>query len=291
LPVNNPNYFKYFKDFRHEIKEGIKYLKVIYSDLDGTLFNDQGCIIMDSGRNYYFEAVKLLEDIKQKGWDLVLVSGRHKHALQYTTQMIGIHNYIAELGCELIYNLGEEVHVTFDDKDCSDLTYGSRDLIRIIDMVMEEFPGRIESRMEWSHNRAYNALFMGEIDIVRLNKMLHKAGYKGLVFLDNGFSKLKKLDLDVERLHIYNLMPVGVTKVNGVLLDKKIRGFKKENCIALGDSVEDLKMAPETKYFFLMKNALDHNENLEEELKKHDNVYITEGAMNRGWFEVIRSLL
>ena len=75
-----------------------------------------------------------------------------------------------------------------------------------------------------------------------------------------------ELDLDVERLHIYNLMPAGVTKANGVALDKKIRNFKKENCIALGDSLEDLKMAPEVQYFFLMKNALDHREELGDEL-------------------------
>ena len=82
-----------------------------------------------------------------------------------------------------------------------------------------------------------------------------------------------------------------MTKAIGVILDKKIRGFEKDNCIALGDSLEDLKMAPEVRYFFLMKNALDHKEEIEDELVKYDNVYITQEMMNRGWSEVIRSLL
>jgi len=156
---------------------------------------------------------------------------------------------------------------------------------------MEGFPGRIESRMEWSRYRSHNALFLGEIDLGRANELLKEAGYKDLVFVDNGFSKLMELDLDVKRFHIYNLMPLGVTKANGVALDKKIRGFKRNDCVALGDSLEDLKMAPEVKYFFLMKNALEHKEELEGELLKYDNVFITEGIMNRGWNEVIRSLL
>jgi len=109
--------------------------------------------------------------------------------------------------------------------------------------------------------------------------------------VDNGFSNLMDLNIDINRAHIYNLMPAGVTKANGVILDKKLRNLKKENCIALGDSLEDLKMAAEVKYFFLMKNALEHREELEEELIKYDNVYITEEIMNRGWNEVMSSLL
>lgn len=288
----NRDHYRFFKDHRNEIKDGIRDLKVIYTDLDGTFFNDQGCIIKDAEEKYYFDALKLLSNIKQKGWELMLVSGRNKYQLRYNAQMIGVENYISELGSELVYNLGKEVHVTFDDnKECFDITYGGKDLIRIIDLLTKGFPGKIESRMEWSRYRSYNALFFGEIDLRRANGLLQREGYKGLVLVDNGFSKLMELDLDVDRLHIYNLMPAGVTKASGVMLDKKLRNLKKENCIALGDSLEDLKMAGEVKYFFLMKNALEHREELEEELVKYDNVYITEEIMNRGWNEIISSLL
>jgi hypothetical protein len=40
-----------------------------------------------------------------------------------------------------------------------------------------------------------------------------------------------------------------------------------------------------------MKNALEHEDELEEELEKYNNVFITEGIMNRGWFEVMRELI
>jgi len=283
--------YRFFKDHRNDIKNGIRDLKVIYTDLDGTLFNDQGCIIKDVEEKYYFDALKLLSHIKQRGWDLILVSGRNKYQLRYNAQMIGVENYISELGSELVYGLGKDVHVTFDEKKSFDLTYGGKDLIKIIDLLMKEFPGKIESRMEWSCYRSYNALFFGEIDLRRANDILQREGYKGLVLVDNGFSKLMDLDININRVHIYNLMPAGVTKANGVILDKKLRNLKRENCIALGDSLEDLKMAAEVKYFFLMKNALEHREELEEELIKYDNVYITEEIMNRGWNEVISSLL
>jgi len=158
--------YKFFKDNKEQIKEGISDLKVIYSDLDGTLFNDQGCMIKDARSEYYFEALNLLEKINDKGCDLVLVSGRNKFALRYNAQMIGASNYIAELGSELVYNLGKEVHVTFDNsRNNIDLKYEGEDLIKIIDLLKKEFPGKIEGKLEWAMHRSFNALFLGEIDL------------------------------------------------------------------------------------------------------------------------------
>jgi hydroxymethylpyrimidine pyrophosphatase-like HAD family hydrolase len=280
--------FRFFRDNKDIVKNGITDLKVIYTDLDGTLFNDQGCKVRDAKGKYYFEALKLLEDIDKKGWDLVLVSGRNKFALRYNAQMIGTKNYIAEFGSELVYNLGKEVHVTFDNsRNNIDLTYEGKDLIKIIDLLKKEFPNKIEGKLEWAMHRSFNALFLGEIDLDKGNRLLRENGFGELILLDNGFSNLFQVDLDIERLHIYNLMPEGVTKANGVRLDKKLRGFKDENCIAIGDSLEDLKMASEVKYFFLMKNALEHEDELETELEKYNNVFITDGTMNRGWFEIM----
>ncbi len=284
--------YKFFKDKKKEIKDNLNDLKVIYTDLDGTLFNERGCLIKDHKNNYYFDAIRLLRNINDRKLDIVTVSGRNKYQLRYIAQMIGIENYVAELGAELIYGLGETVYPTFDDNNRKyELTNGGKDLLKIMELLRKNFPGRIESKIEWSKYRSYNALFFGEIDLGRANRMLESEGYEELVIVDNGFSSLVTLDLDVKRLHIYNLLPADVNKSNGVVLDKKIRNFNTNNCIALGDSLEDLKMADEVKYFFLMRNALEHKETVAEELKKYKNVYITEGEMNRGWVEVMGYLL
>lgn len=284
--------YRLFRDSKKEIKENLKDLKVIYTDLDGTLFNDRGCIIKDEKGGYYFKAVKLLSEIARKNWDVVLVSGRNKFQLRYNAQIIGLKNYIAELGSELVYNLGKEVYVTFDRQKIKyDLTYEGKDLIKIIELFKKNFPDKIESKMEWSRYRSHTVLFFGEINLNFANKLLKKEGYGELVLVDNGLSSLVELDLDIERLHIYNLMPKGVNKAKGIKLDKKIRNFDINNCIALGDSLEDLKMAGEVKYFFLMGNAPGHNEMILDELDKYNNVYVTDGVMNKGWAEVIEYLV
>ncbi|MEA2015767.1 MAG: HAD-IIB family hydrolase [Actinomycetota bacterium] len=284
--------YKFFKDYKEEIKESLKELKVIYTDLDGTLFNERGCLIKDHENNYYLDAVRLFRKIRDREIDIVMISGRNRYQLRYIAQMIGLKNYVSELGAELVYNLGEKVYPTFDDNRTGyELTGGGKDLIKITELLKKSFPGRIESKIEWSKYRAYNALFFGEIDLDRANRLIESEGYKGLALVDNGFSSLVTLDIDVKRLHIYNLMPAGVNKSNGIILDKKKRNFAAGDCIAIGDSLEDLKMADEVKYFFLMKNALEHKETIADELKKYKNVYITEGEMNRGWAEVMGYLL
>jgi hydroxymethylpyrimidine pyrophosphatase-like HAD family hydrolase len=109
--------------------------------------------------------------------------------------------------------------------------------------------------------------------------------------VNNGFSNLVTLDLDVEELRIYNLIYRGADKASAISLDRKIRKFKKNNCIALGDSFEDIKMAREVGVFFLMKNAIDRDAGIIDLIKNYDNIYVTEKSMNHGWLEVIDFLL
>jgi len=284
--------YKLFKNYRDDIKKQLEDLKVIYTDLDGTLLNHKGCLLRDENGEYYLEAVKQLEKIAKKSLDIVLVSGRNKAQLRFNAQIISAKNYIAELGCELVHDLGRKVYTTFDKRKISyDITYGGKDLLDITKMLKEKFPGKIDSNIEWSKYRSSTALFFGDIDLRAANRLLEKSGYRGLHLVDNGFSSLVKLNLDVKKLHIYNLIPSGVNKSSGIKLDKKIRKFSTENCIALGDSAEDLKMADEVLFFFLMRNGLEHKEEILSKLHEYDNVYVTKRSMNRGWAEVIEYLV
>lgn len=284
--------YKLFDDYKDKIKKDLKDLKVIYTDLDGTLFNDQGCIIKDCEGNFYFEVVKLFESIAKKNWDIVLVSGRNKLQLRYNSMLVGVKNYITELGSELVHNLGEKVYVTFDNEKYNyEITKCGKDLVNIIKILKEVFPNKIDSNLDWSIDRTFNALFFGDVDLEKANKILKDAGYGALVLVDNGFSKLVKLNLDVENMRIYNLMPRGVDKSSAIKLDKELRNFKDSNCIALGDSIEDLKMAPVVKYFFLMRDAIERDGDILNSLCNFDNVFVTKHRMNRGWAEVMKYLV
>lgn len=282
---------KFFKDFKEEIKSKISEVKVIYTDLDGTLLNHKGCLIKDYKDNYYFEAVKQLENLTDKNIDLVPVSGRNKMQLKYNAQLMGLKNYVAELGSELVYNLGKEVYSAYDkSRQKYDFASLGPDLDKLFNILKKEFPSQIDYKPDWNRYRSTNVLFLGEIDLNKANKILEENGYEDYVLINNGPTSLYDTNLSISKVYFYNLMPKGIDKSSGVKMDKKLRNLKNKNCLALGDSLEDLKMAEEVCYFFLMNNNFHEEKSILEALHNYENVYITEGHMNRGWVEVISYL-
>lgn len=282
---------KFFKDLKEKLKKEIKNIKVIYTDCDGTLLNDKGSIINDSNGQYFFGAVKGLELLSSRNIDTVMVSGRNRYQLRYNAQMLNLYNYIAELGAEVVYNRGKEVCSTYDrEKYRHDFTSLGEDFTKVVKLMKNSFPSKVECKPEWNKYRNTNILFLGEIDIKEANKILAENGFEDTMIINNGPTSLYLTEFPDSKTYFYNLMPKGVDKSRGVSFDKKTRGFKKDDCLALGDSAEDLKMADEVKYFFLMNNDIYDEEHVLEALTEYDNVYITEQKMNRGWEEVISYL-
>ena len=233
----------------------------------------------------------LLENLSLKNIDVVLVSGRSRMQLRYNAQMMNLKNYIAEIGCEVVYDLGREAHLTYEKSRLRhDFASLGPDMDAIADLLKKAFPMKIDYKADWNRYRTTNILFLGEVDLAKANRLLEENGYGDSVLVNNGATELYPVNLNVSKLYLYNLMPKGVDKSTGIKLDKKIRGLSEKNCIALGDSLEDLKMATEVSYFFLMNNDLHEEKDVLEALPEYENVYITEKKMNRGWAEVISFL-
>jgi hydroxymethylpyrimidine pyrophosphatase-like HAD family hydrolase len=89
------------------------------------------------------------------------------------------------------------------------------------------------------------------------------------------------------RAHAYHLMPAAASKANAVRFHQGVRGYAPEECIAIGDSVEDLSVAPVVGRFFVPANGPERDPGLREAIKDHANVTVTEGAMGDGVYEAI----
>ena len=57
--------------------------------------------------------------------------------------------------------------------------------------------------------------------------------------------------------------------------------------IACGDSAEDLEVAPVVGHFYLMRNAVDRNPELELLVPTYENASVTDGANGAGVYEAI----
>ena len=77
-----------------------------------------------------------------------------------------------------------------------------------------------------------------------------------LRLVDNGDISPKETLLGLEGPpHAYHLIPRGASKAEAVAAHMRARGYAREECIAVGDSVEDMGVAEHVGRFFLVANA------------------------------------
>jgi hydroxymethylpyrimidine pyrophosphatase-like HAD family hydrolase len=71
----------------------------------------------------------------------------------------------------------------------------------------------------------------------------------------------------------------------------RARGYAPEECIAIGDSVEDLHVADIVGRFFVPANGPERDPALREAIAGRPNVTVTEGRMGDGVYEAVISTL
>jgi hydroxymethylpyrimidine pyrophosphatase-like HAD family hydrolase len=108
--------------------------------------------------------------------------------------------------------------------------------------------------------------------------------------VDNGVISPKETLQDLPGPpHAYHLIPRAASKAAAVAKHMRTRGFEPHECIAVGDSREDLDVARFVGRFFLVANAIDRDPSIRDALA--DNVTITDGRNGEGFYEaVVRSL-
>ena len=68
------------------------------------------------------------------------------------------------------------------------------------------------------------------------------------------------------RTHAYHLVPRGVSKAGAVAAHARARGYDPAECIAVGDSVEDLEVAAAVGRFFVVANGPERDPGLRADL-------------------------
>jgi len=262
-------------------------VRVVYTDLDGTMMGPLGNFVLNIKREYTLRPAQVLVEALRRGVDVVPVSGRSGRQLRETARVLGMKNYIAELGVEMVYDLGEEVIFNAGalGDECADL-FEAIEHTGAADYIISRYEGRIEYHTPWSDFRDCTPLFRGLVDVDEVNRLLAE-GFPGLVLVDNGVLPRTSPTLDVHELRAYHLMPKGVSKEKAAAEDMHRRGFARSEAIAIGDSEADLAFAEEVGAFFLVRNGLFSNPHLVTAISGLENVIVTEGFLNEGWAEAM----
>lgn len=260
--------------------EGLRPPKVVYTDLDGTLFGPGGSLFATAAGGVTLAAARALAGLLETGVAIVPVSGRTAPQVHETARVIGARDYIAELGGITVYGLGEE---TVRDRGSFEGTGTPHEaMLRdgVPGLLLERFAGRLEPHAPWAFlPRESSMLFRGHVDPLEAREVLDAAGYGWLDLLDNGTIPRRYASLDVEETHAYHLLPRGVTKASAAEADLTRRGLGREDAIAIGDSPADAALASVVGAVCIVANGAASVEG-------HD-VFVTEAAHGDGFAEAI----
>jgi hydroxymethylpyrimidine pyrophosphatase-like HAD family hydrolase len=265
-------------------------LRCVYTDLDGTLLGKWGSLLRTSEGEFSHWQVRALEACHRANVEVVIKSGRREAQVLEDARLIGQTSYIYEAGCGVMID-GEKT-VLIGDLEVPEGTTVA-DWIAdagVPEMLFGEFKGRLEWHTPWASQRELSLLFRGKIDAAEANAVLEREGHTELKLIDNGaiFRPMEGIEGPA---HAYHLMPKASSKAGAVDFHQRARGYAKDQCIAIGDSLEDLSVAPEVGRFFVPANGPERDSKLAEAISQVPNVTVTEATMGEGVYEAVVSVL
>ena len=264
-------------------------LRCVYTDLDGTLLGRGGSLFRNAEGGFSRAQARALEALHRAGVELVVKSGRREAQVLEDSRLMGQSAYIYEAGCAIVID-GERTYLTgglVTDEDGT--VYEKIVDAGVPEVLFERFPDRLEYHSPWHVDRELSHLFRGKVDVAEANALLEDRGHAELRLLDNGAIGRPMPGLDIT--HAYHLVPREASKAKAVAFHMRARGYEPEQCIAVGDSVEDLQVADVVGRFFVPSNGPARDPGIREAIAGRPNVTVTEGAMGDGFYEAVVATL
>lgn len=277
--------------------EALSKVRVLYTDLDGTLVARGGAVLADAQGSPSTVVAEAIVALRQAGLEVVPISGRGRAQLRELTELLGWNAYIAEAGGIVVHGTWFDAQVRVDHGEWPEGTlsegvspFDAINQVGAADVLMEAFPGRIEYYAPWQMEREVSLLLRGCLDVAEGQAVLDELPI-ALDLVDNGaLRSLGTLTQCGDRTpHAYHVVPKGVSKKRAIDLDLAWRGLTRENAAAIGDSATDLQMADGVAVMALVNNAFDSIGVVSGlERNPRENVWRLQGDRGEGWAEFAR---
>jgi hydroxymethylpyrimidine pyrophosphatase-like HAD family hydrolase len=267
-------------------------LRCVYCDLDGTLLGPGGSLFAAPTGGTTLLGARAVEACHRAGVELCVMTGRRQDSASANARMLGFASYIFEIGAAFVLD-GEEHWLTGDWVPRDGQTIHDRiEASGAPKLLLDHYAGRLEYHAPWHLNRQVSHLLRGLVDAAEADELLAAHGHGELRLVDNGTVHRRSPALaGLEQVRAYHLLPAGASKAGGVAAHMRARGYAPEECIAVGDSREDLAVAAHVGAFFLVANAMDKDPSIRHTLELHPNAQTTEASNGEGVYEAIVSTL
>jgi len=258
-------------------------VRCVYVDLDGTLLGADASFLRDADGEFSMLGARALEACSRAGVEVVIYSGRRQQTCFYDARFLGIRSYAFEAGAGLVFD--GELHWLTGDLVPRD---GKTIFEQIEDsgaphLLLEHFAGRLEYHDPWHRDRDVSHLFRGDVDAFQADELLAEHGFGHLRLVDNG--GIHPIVPGFECFKAYHLVPATASKAGAVAFHMRARGYAREDCIAIGDSREDLGAAEVVRTFWLVANGLERDPTITEALTS--NTRVCEERNGAGVYEAV----
>lgn len=267
-------------------------MRVVYSDLDGTMVGPGGSFFRGEDGGLTLDPAGALIELHRAGIALVLVSGRTRAQLVEASRIFGADGFIAELGAVIGWDAGRSSQVLAGDMPT---TYAGTPVevmesLGVVSGLLERYAGRLEYHSPWHLGHEVDVMLRGRIDVADAQGWLAARGQPWLRLRDNGVLPARRpttLDPGATPVHVYHLMPAGISKGRALARDLARRGLRASDALAIGDSASDLDMAAYVDTLWLTANGARHA-HMRGLIDALANARIAQGAVGLGWAEAVR---
>lgn len=240
--------------------------RAAYIDLDGTLLGPGGSALRDAEGRFTLDGVEALRLLHEAGVLVVLTSGRSRPRLEATRAVLGADAIIPEMGatdCGYPTASGQTVHEAIAATG-------------IPDELLAAEPGlRPHLPAQWGREGSH--VFSG-LASPRAAAWVDERSGGTLRLADNGRVG--------DGVHVYHLLPAAASKGAAVARDMERRGLRPEDCLAIGDSEQDLSMGDATGAVAIVRNGADASPDLAARAP-----WVTRGSYGAGVLEAVRAWL
>jgi HAD superfamily hydrolase (TIGR01484 family) len=268
-------------------------LRCVYCDLDGTLLGLGASLFRDGEGEFTQIGARALEACHRAGAEVVIYSGRREAQVFEDARLLGCTAYIFEIGAGVVID-GEREWLTdgLEPRDGKTIFEQIEDSGATA-LLLERFAGRLEFHEPWHLNRDVSHLFRGDVDTFEADRALEEAGFGNLRLVDNGRLHRRNTPTlpDLDGMQAYHLVPAGSSKARAVARHMQVRGYAREETIAVGDSREDMDAAGVVGAFWLVRNAVDRDPSILEAIAGRENVRVAEERHGAGVYEAVVTTL
>ncbi len=272
-------------------------LRCLYLDLDGTLLGRGASLVHDGEGAISLDGVRAIQACLRADVEIVLMSGRRRIQVAEDARLFGQSAYIYEAGACVVLGgdprIGGEEHWLTGGLLPGELTIAQQiERSGAPALLLERYEGRLEYHEPWHLDREVSHLFRGLVDASEVDTLLAEQGHGDLRLVDNGVVNRRSEALaELPHVRGYHLVPATASKAAAVAFHRQVRGYGREETLAVGDSREDLACAEHVGSFWFVANAVERDPSIRGAITAFDNVRVASAPHGAGVYEAVVSTL